>query len=108
MPRLVSFYVQCAVVGFALAAVFVGALAWGDIAGLGHLIAGTAEGPLALFLLWFFNGIVFTGAQASVRVLLMAEDAGGDGPRGGLRSDLVAIPVRVPAGRARRTPLSRR
>ena len=37
---------------------------------------------MALFLLWFFHGIVFAGVQFAIAIMNMAED---DEPRGGLR-----------------------
>ena len=97
-PPLVSFYIRNCLVGFALAAVFVVALVWFDVVGLGRLVTGSPDGPLAVFLLWFFNGIVFSGAQTSVRLLLMAEAPGRSGPSGG-HPQLQALPVRAEAPR---------
>ncbi|SFE50194.1 hypothetical protein [Roseivivax sediminis] len=96
LPPLVALFVRNWIVGFALSGIFVGLLIAGDVAGLRHLILGSADGMLALFLLWFFNGIVFAGAQTGARIFLMAEDEGGHG--GGHRP---LIPVRV-AAEARR------
>ena len=91
---LVAFYIRSCLLGFALGAVFTAALIVMDVARLGHLVSHVDGGYLAAFLLWFFNGIVFSGAQAAVSVLLMAEredeDAGGT-------ADPVALPVPVRA-----------
>jgi hypothetical protein len=78
---LVAFYIRSCIAGFVLAAVFTAALIWLDVAHIGHLVTHVEGGYLAAFLLWFFNGIVFSGAQTSVAVLLMAERR--DGGRGG-------------------------
>lgn len=79
---LIAFYLKCCAVGFSLSAVFTGALIAMDVAGLGHLVLNVSGGFLAAFLLWFFNGLVFSSAQASVAVLLMAERRGRGGGRG--------------------------
>ncbi|WP_422074941.1 hypothetical protein [Tranquillimonas rosea] len=90
---LIAFYIRSCLLGFALAAVFTGGVLWLDVGHLRHLVTNVDGGFLALFLLWAFNGIVFSGAQATVSVLLMAEDTPADrGPRGGTT---VPIPVRV-------------
>jgi hypothetical protein len=95
----IRFYAGCVAAGFALAAVFTGLLLTFDVAGLRHLVADVQGGWLGLFLLWFFNGIVMTGAQASVLLLLQAERPD-DAPRGGTpvaaRAE-ATIPVRVRA-----------
>lgn len=95
MPRLIRHYITQVCIGFGLLAAFVVLLLWGDVAGLRHLAGSVQGGALAVFLLWFFNGIVFSGAQFAVTVLLMAEKdeppAGGKGARAGL----VPIPVRI-------------
>lgn len=70
---LVAFYVRSCLCGFALAAVFTAALIGMNVAKIGYLVTHVDGGYLAAFLLWFFNGIVFSGAQAAVAVLLMAE-----------------------------------
>lgn len=79
---LITFYLKCCIVGFSLSAVFTGTLVALDVAGLGHLVLHVRGGLLAAFLLWFFNGLVFSSAQASVAVLLMTERKG---PGGGKR-----------------------
>ena len=94
---LVRFVIRNALIGFALAAVFVALILWANVGNLRHLITTSDVGLLALFLLWFFNGIVFAGAQTSVSVLLMTEreddEDGGSGDR-----IAVAVPVRDGGG----------
>jgi hypothetical protein len=94
----IRFYAGCVATGFALAALFTGALLWLDVAGLRHLVTTVQGGWLALFLLWFFNGIVMTGAQASVLLLLQAERPE-EPPAGGRAVRWAAAPVPVPVKR---------
>lgn len=73
MPRLVRLYiVQCAI-GFAIAAAFVVMLLWFNVANLWHLVTHAQGGLLAVFLLWVFNGIVFSGVQFGIAVMRLAE-----------------------------------
>ncbi|KPQ08161.1 MAG: Na+/H+ ion antiporter subunit [Rhodobacteraceae bacterium HLUCCA12] len=73
MPELVKLYIRQVLIGFALAGVFVAALLWADVARLRSLILATDGGWIALFLLFFFNGLVFAGVQFAIRVMQMAE-----------------------------------
>lgn len=94
MPPVFKFYLSHVAIGFAVAAVFVAAILWLNVGNLWHLISGSDVGVLALFMFWFFNGIVFSGVQTAVAIMLMAEkdsdDPGDDdddddrgGPGGG-------------------------
>lgn len=96
MPQIVRFYIRHVLIGFAVAALFTGLILWLDVGGLWHLVTHTAEGPLAVFLLFFFNGIVFSGAQNAIALMLMAEDepSAGRGTAGRLP---VPVPVTAPA-----------
>lgn len=100
MPELVKLYIRQVLLGFGLAAVFVAALLWADVARLRSLIMATQGGWIALFLLFFFNGLVFAGVQFAIRIMQMAEPEGkGDS---GLRDALLPrdgqlIPVRAEA-----------
>ena len=73
MPKLVRLYIVHTVIGFAVAAAFVAALLWLNVANLAHLVTHTASGPLAVFLLWMFNGIVFSGVQFGIAVMRLGE-----------------------------------
>ncbi len=101
MPKLIRLYITSVAIGFAVAAVFAAALIGFDIAGLRHLVTGQ-DGVLAVFLLWFFNGIVFSGVQFAFAVMRMAEK-----PKDPRRGSPVAsvhprlAPVRVETGRRR-------
>ncbi len=92
MPKLVRLYITQTAIGFAISAGFVALLLWLNVANLWHLVTHTSAGPLAVFLLWAFNGIVFSGVQFGISVMRMA-DRPDDDDRG--RRD--AIPVRAPA-----------
>ncbi|SDC95929.1 hypothetical protein [Ruegeria marina] len=81
MPRLIRLYITQVLVGFALSAVFTAGLIWFDIAGLRGLIMRSDAALLAVFMLWFMNGIVFAGVQFAWKIMSLAETE--DGPRGG-------------------------
>jgi len=83
MPKLVRLYIRHTLIGFAIAAGFVALLLWFNIANLWHLISTSDVGLLALFLLFMFHGIVFSGVQFGISIMRMAED---DGPAGGHRA----------------------
>lgn len=94
LPPLIRLYIRQCLIGFALAAVFVGLLLGFDIAGLRGLVLTTRGGWLAVFLLWFFNGLVFAGAQFGISIMRMAEASDGD-DTGGRDALPLAVPVRV-------------
>jgi hypothetical protein len=95
MPQLVRFYIRHVLIGFALAAVFTGLLLWLNVGNLWHLVTHTAEGPLAAFLLFFLNGIVFAGVQHGIAVMLLAEDDDKDDRAPPVAADPVPVPVSV-------------
>ena len=97
MPKLVRLYIKSCVIGFALAVGFVVALVVMDIAGLQRLILSADMGWVAALMMVAFNGVVFSGIQFSIAIMLMAEDDHAP-PRGGRM-----IPIRVEAfARSRR------
>lgn len=73
MPYIARFYLRHSLIGFAVAAAFVGLLLWFNVANLAYLIFSSPSWALALFLLWFFNGIVFAGVQFGIAVMAMAD-----------------------------------
>ena len=97
MPRLIRFYIRNCLIGFLWAAVFVALLLFYDVAGLWHLISTSDVGVMAGFLLFFFNGIVFAGAQCGVAILLMSEPE--DSPPRGRRR-------RIPAPQLQSVPVT--
>jgi hypothetical protein len=92
MPKLVRLYIISIAIGFALAVAFVGVLVALDVAGLRHLMSSTRGGWIAVLMMVFFHGVLFSGVQFAIRIMLMAED---DGPKGGLRQRIrhVLAPV---------------
>ncbi len=88
-PRLVRLYIRQCLIGFALAAVFVGLLLGFDVAGLRGLILATQGGWMALALLVLFNGLVFAGVQFAITIMRMAHP---DDPDAGRRDALPVIP----------------
>lgn len=102
MPKLVRLYLTHTAIGFVLAAVFVGMLVWFNVAGIGHLILTSDMGWVAALMLVMMNGVVFAGAQFGIAVMRLADDD--HTPRGGLRQQLIPIPVRVEVKRQRNMP----
>lgn len=100
MPKLIRMYIQSVAIGFALSAIFVAMLVWFDVGGLSGLVLGSDMGWVAAAMLVVSNGIIFSGAQFGIRVMMLAEDD--DTPRGG-RRDRAGVPVPVPV-RARVSP----
>ena len=103
MPRLVRLYITQTIIGFIIAAAFVALLLALNVANLWHLVTHTSAGPLAVFLLWLFNGIVFSGVQFGISVMRMAEapDDGDTGRRDAIpAAEPQPIPVRAEAPRA--------
>ncbi|RMH44477.1 MAG: hypothetical protein D6688_07890 [Alphaproteobacteria bacterium] len=107
MPRLVRLYIKHCLVGFVLSAAFVAALLWFNVANLGHLVATSPVGWIAVMVLFVSNGIVFAGTQFGIVVMGMAE-RDDDDPVGGKRLPVaepvpVPVPVAVPAQERRVT-----
>ena len=80
MPKLVRLYITQVAIGFAIAAAFTALLLALNVGNLRHLVAADPAGPLAVFLIFMFNGIVFGGVQFAYAIMRMAEK---QGPRGG-------------------------
>lgn len=96
MPNLVRLFIRNYVIGFGLALVFTGGVLALDVAHLRHLVLHVQGGYLAAFLLFFFSGIVFAGAQTGIAVFLMAESdepPQARGPKVATSAELVPIPV---------------
>lgn len=102
MPKLVHLYIKSVAIGFALALGFVVAIVAFDVAGLGRLILTTDMGWVAALMMVVFNGVVFSGIQFAIAIMLMAEDDDTP-PRGGRM-----IPIRVEATARRGAPTKRR
>ncbi|SMX37394.1 hypothetical protein [Octadecabacter ascidiaceicola] len=104
-PDLIKIYIKSCILGFVLAAVFVGAIMWVDVAGIGGLIMGSDIGIMATLVFWVLNGIVFAGVQFSIVIMTMGENDDDDNDRRGrmmpiFQPDPIAIPV--PASKPKR------
>lgn len=75
MPKLIRLYIINVLIGFAIAAAFVAMLLWFNIANLWSLVSNSDAGLLAVFILWFANGIVFAGVQFAIAVMRLTDDA---------------------------------
>lgn len=94
MPRLVRLFIIHGAIGVGLGAVFTGLILWFNVANLGHLVARSPDGWLAVLMLVWFSGVTFGGVQIGIRVMSMA--APDDRPGGGRRDALpldTAVPV---------------
>lgn len=100
LPVAVRFMILHGLVGFGLAAVFVGAVLWADPGGVGALILRHGGLPV-IALLWFFTGLTFGSVQIGAAVMLQdgRDDARGGGRR--MRAPPLAqpVPLRIPAAR---------
>ena len=94
MPKLVSLYIRQTLIGFALSGVFVALLLWTNVANLAHLVTSSPMGYLAVFMLFMFNGIVFSGVQFGIAIMRMS---GEDDTAGGKGQRIVAQPLAEPA-----------
>lgn len=80
MPYLVRFLIRHALIGMALAVVFVCALVTLDIAGLGTLMWRSSSGPLAALALTIVLCITFGSAQMGFAVMLLPGEEERDAP----------------------------
>lgn len=97
-PDLIKLYIKSCVIGFFMAAVFVGLLMWFDVVGIGRLILASDIGLMAAFVFWVLNGIVFAGVQFGIAVMAMGNDDDDDGRGGGMMLPVFLaqpVPVRV-------------
>lgn len=108
MPKLVKLYIKNVIIGFGIAAGFVAMLLWFNVMNLWALVSQSSDGLLAVFLLWFMNGIVFAGVQFAWVIMAMAGKD--EGPRGGTpvahRFEPARVKAEAPAGQMR--PLNKR
>lgn len=73
MPKLVKLYIRNVLIGFGISAAFVAMILATNMVGMRDLVLNSSSGLLAVFLLWFMNGIVFAGVQFAWAVMSMAE-----------------------------------
>jgi hypothetical protein len=97
MPKLVKLYIQQIMIGFGLSAIFTAILIYFNVGNLQRLVFGSSDGLLGLFLIFFFNGLVFAGVQFAIRIMRMGyeEDDDDDDDRGMPIHSHDLIPVRI-------------
>lgn len=98
MPKLIKLYIQQVLIGFGLSAAFTAILLYFDIANLQRLLLGSSDGLLGLFLIFFFNGLVFAGVQFAIRIMRMGyedDDDDNDDDRGMPIRNGELIPIRI-------------
>jgi len=96
MPHLVKLYIRQVIIGYLVAAAFVGMLMVFNVANLWSLVSGSPVGWLALLMLWLFNGVVFAGVQFALALPRGTEDDDNKGRRAPMPVTLSqAIPVRA-------------
>ncbi len=96
MPKLIKLYIRSVALGFGIAAAFVAMLLYFNVMNLASLIFDSDVGYIALYILWFMNGIVFAGVQFAWSIMAMAEPR--DNGRGGTPAVQDFTPVRVASG----------
>ncbi len=96
LPDLIKLYLRNVAIGFVLSAAFVGVLLWKDVMGLWSLASGTQGGWIAIGLLFMFNGLVFSGVQFAVAIMLMADDDDDDDDKGHRDAVHLSEPVAIP------------
>ena len=74
MSPLIRLFVVNWLLGFVLAAIFVALLFVSNTANLWTLVSRSDVPVLATFLLWFFNGIVFSGAQVGIALMAQSKE----------------------------------
>ena len=94
-PDLIRLYIKSCMIGFALAALFVGLLLGMDVMSLGGLVAASNVGPLAVLGLWVLNGIVFAAVQFIFTIMGLADDDDDDRDGGLFGRVFLAEPVPV-------------
>jgi len=73
LPRLVRVYIANVIFGFILSAIFTGLLIVTNTANVGHLVFAVERGWLAAFMLFVFNGIVFSAVQFGVIIMSQSD-----------------------------------
>ncbi|WP_374651427.1 hypothetical protein [Dongia sp.] len=83
MPLLVKFMLRHALIGHAMAGIFVAAFFALDVGGLATLVGSSNFGILAVALLTFFTGLTFAGLQMGMAIMsLKGEPEEDEAPRG--------------------------
>ena len=73
---LIRLFLGGSAVGFALSALFVTAIWMMDIAGIATRAGQSDDAFLLLFILWFFNGLLFGAVQISYAIWQLGRNDG--------------------------------
>ncbi|MEP2783012.1 MAG: hypothetical protein ABJO67_02365 [Pseudoruegeria sp.] len=95
MPKLIQLYLKHVAIGFAISVVFVAGLLYLNIANLWHLVSHSDVAYLAVFMLVFINGIVFSGVQFAIVIMTLPDE---DNDSGGKRQPMASMalaPVKI-------------
>jgi hypothetical protein len=110
MPDHIKLILRHAAFGGLIAAGFVGLLLAFNVANLWHLVSHSADGVLALAVMFTFFWITFGSVQIGIRIMMMAEDSGSSGGTRAPQAVADLVPVRVQSDDAprRATPRDHR
>ena len=74
VPAPLRLLLRHALIGYAVATLFVLAILWRDLFGLADLLLQAPEHPWPLALLWLFIGLSFGGVQMGIAIMAQAAD----------------------------------
>lgn len=102
MPPHLVFLLKHALIGFAIAALFVGAMIGFDVGGFATLLTKSGLATLAVPMLSFALGLTFASVQMGAAIMLLPKDGRGMPTGGGganVPAGLVPALSHAPAGR---------
>lgn len=97
MPEHIRFILRHAAIGAVIAFAFVAMLLGFNLANLRHLVLNSADGVLAVVMLYIFCTITFGSAQIGYRIMTLSDDDKGDQGRHdrAFTPEMQPIPVRI-------------
>ena len=97
MPGHIRFILRHAAIGAVIAFAFVAMLLGFNLANLRHLVLNSADGVLAVVMLYIFCTITFGSAQIGYLIITLSDDDKGDQGRRdwAFTSEMQPIPVRI-------------
>jgi hypothetical protein len=75
VPAPIRLLLRHALIGYAVATLFMLAILWRDLFGLATLMLQAPEHPLPLALLWCFIGLTSAGVQMGIAIMAQGMDA---------------------------------
>ena len=97
MSEHIRFILRHAAIGAVIAFAFVAMLLGFKLANLSHLVLNSADGVLAVVMLYIFCTITFGSAQIGYRIMTLSDDDKGDRGRRdrAFTPEMQPIPVRI-------------